>query len=611
MSTHRHIDAICVAVLIVTLLITVLFMNGEALGIRVIIDEDAEEHDGDVWFTANDRNGAWESTGATVITLNGESASVSGGGAYVLNGDVVISSAGKYVLSGTLNDGSVVIDSDSSSKVWVKLNGVDISCSDGPCLDVEQADKVFLTLADGSENTMTSLGFSAASVEAGEDGTIFARDDLSINGSGILKVSAPQSHGIVGNDDLMIAGGNITVTAALDALHANDRMHLAEAVLNLTSGDDGVCVTGLESTLYLESGTLTVSAGDKGLNAGNAILIAGGSLTIEASDDGISATGGITVEGGELSITAGDDGMHSDGGVSISGGTILLPECYEGIEAVTIDISGGEITVYPYDDGLNASGVTSGFAGMGGEPMDRQNTGSEPPKPPEGMPSGERPEGKLGQGEPPKGEGNSTLANRQEAAAETAGVTETWIHISGGSVTVVNDSARDADGLDSNGDIIITGGDVRVSLVNSGSNSALDFASESGGVMEISGGTVVACGSYSMAEGFGSGSTQCAILYNIKRGVAAGRTVSLEDSEGNVILSYEVPCSFSSVILSCPEIQLGGTYTVVIGDTAEELTVEEVSASYGDVKSEGFGGNMNWGNGMEFRPHTPFFEKNP
>ncbi len=211
-------------------------------------------------------------------------------------------------------------------------------------------------------------------------------------------------------------------------------------------------------------------------------------------------------------------------------------------------------------------------------------------EPPQGMEFGSRPENGAGNTEAGTSSGNTDSE-------------ETWIHVSGGTITIVNDSARDADGFDSNGDIIISGGDIRVSLVNSGSNSALDYGSESGGVMEISGGTVVACGSYSMAEGFDSSSTQCVILYNIKRGVAAGKTVSLEDSEGNVILSYEVPCSFSSVILSSPEMKLGETYTVVIGDTAEEITLDEVSASYGDVESEGFGGNMNWGSGMQFRPH--------
>ena len=68
--------------------------------------------------------------------------------------------------------------------------------------------------------------------------------------------------------------------------------------------------------------------------------------------------------------------------------------------------------------------------------------------------------------------------------------------------------------------------------------------------------------------------------------------------EGNIIISYEVPCSFSSVILSSPEMKLGETYTVVIGDTVEEITLNVVSASYGDAQSEGFGGNMNWGIGM-------------
>ena len=180
---------------------------------------------------------------------------------------------------------------------------------------------------------------------------------------------------------------------------------------------------------------------------------------------------------------------------------------------------------------------------------------------------------------------------------------ETWIHISGGNITVINQTARDADGLDSNGDIIISGGVIRVSLTNSGSNSALDCGTESGGRMEISGGEVIACGSYAMAEGFDSSSSQCSILYNIKRGAPAGTTVALEDTEGNVILSYEVPCSFSSVAISCPEMQIGETYLVAIGDSVEEITLDSVSASFGDAQSEGFGGPMNWGH-MRFRPES-------
>lgn len=150
-------------------------------------------------------------------------------------------------------------------------------------------------------------------------------------------------------------------------------------------------------------------------------------------------------------LDAGDDAVHADGGVSISDGTILINSCYEGIEALTIDVSGGEITIYPTDDGFNANGGTG----------------------------------------------------------------DTWIHISGGTITIINENENDADGLDSNGDICISGGTVRISLINSGTNSAIDAATENGGSAQITGGTMIACGSYSMAEGFDSSSTQCSVLYNI------------------------------------------------------------------------------------------------
>ena len=106
MSTSKHFDAICIVVLLCTLLVTGLFINGRALGIAVITDGDA----GDSRFTANDLNGDWDTTGATRIILTGDGGRVSGGGAYLADGNVYIISAGDYVLSGELADGSVIID---------------------------------------------------------------------------------------------------------------------------------------------------------------------------------------------------------------------------------------------------------------------------------------------------------------------------------------------------------------------------------------------------------------------------------------------------------------------------------------------------------------------
>ena len=128
----------------------------------------------------------------------------------------------------------------------------------------------------------------------------------------------------------------------------------------------------------------------------------------------------------------------------------------------------------------------------------------------------------------------------------------------------------------------------------------MDYGSESGGVAEISGGTIIACGASSMAEAFDTSSTQASILYNTSATVEAGTTLAIEDADGNVLISWDVPCSFSSALISCPEMQVGGTYTVVFGDNAEEITLSEVAASYGDAQSSGYGGDMNWG-GMKSR----------
>ena len=651
MSTHRYIDAICVAVLLLTLLLTILFINGEAYGIQVIVDEDAEAYGHTVLFTENDKNGAWNTSQATQITLNGDHASVFGGGAYAYEGNVIITNKGKYVVSGTLINGSVIVDADGSAKVWIMLDGAVISNSEGSCLDVEQADKVFLSLAEGSENSMTTTGFSKENRDVGMDGTIFSRDDLTINGLGRLTVNAAEENGVVSNDELVLAGGSIDVTAAGDAIHANDGLRIMTTELSLRAQDDGISVTGLESEFYMESGSIALSASDKGIAAGNSVRILGGNLSIQsdhegiasdnsvilsggtveimAEEDGISANGDVILDGADIRIEAGDDGIHSDTAVMISGGSIEIPSCYEGIEAVTIDVTGGNITIYPEDDGMNANGGTDGFGGfnggMHGGPGDRPDPGQHPmdgtTEPGERPPQGEAPAVPQGLELPDNAEHQRPVSTesadqsektgrmmpddenfpKTETAGDASEGTGTWIHVSGGSITIVNETARDADGMDSNGDIIISGGSIRVSLVNSSSNSALDYGSESGGVMEISGGDVIACGSYAMAEGFDASSEQCSVLYNIKRGAASGTTVSLEDSQGNIILSYDAPCSFSSVVMSCPEMRQGETYTLVIGDSADEITLDTVSASFGDAQSEHFGGPMNWG-GMQFRP---------
>lgn len=464
MSTGKHFSALCALVLALALAVTVLFMNGEKLGIRVIRDEDSETNEDSGYFTTNDQNTAW--TAATTITLSGDTATVSGSGAYANGGSVTIASAGYYDVTGTLTDGSLMVDAGKNAKVFLRLNGVTITCSDDAAIRVNQADKVFLTLAEGTENTVTSgENYSEAALADKTDGAIFAHDDLTINGSGALTVTAAYKHGIAANDSLRITGGKITVTAPADTVHVNDSLHITGAAITLSAGNDAI---------------------------------------------------------------------HSDTSVAILGGSLTVNTCCEGIEAPEILIEDGAVTVTSTDDGINACGTET-------------SDGSLP------------------------------------------GVT-----INGGTVTLLNPSGRDADGIDSNGNIDINGGLVYISLVGDGGNCALDYGSENGGACRINGGTVVACGGSTMLEAMSENSAQPSLLY-AGTTQAAGTEITLQDSSGETLLTYAAPNSFSAVLVSCPEMQAGSTYTLTLGDTAQEILLIQVATTYGI--SGGMGGGM--GGGMD------------
>lgn len=467
MSTGKHFSALCALVLALALAVTVLFMNGEALGIRVIRDEDSETNEDSGYFTSNDQNTAW--TAATAITLSGDTATVSGSGAYANGGSVTIASAGYYDVTGTLTDGSLIVDAGKNAKVFLRLNGVTITCSDDAAIRVDQADKVFLTLAEGTENTVTSgETYSEAALADKTDGAIFAHDDLTINGSGALTVTAAYKHGIAANDSLRITGGKITVTAPADTVHVNDSLHITGAAITLSAGDDAI---------------------------------------------------------------------HSDTSVAILGGSLTVNTCNEGIEAPEILIEDGAVTVTSTDDGINACGTET-------------SDGS--------LPS---------------------------------------VTISGGTVTLLNPSGRDADGIDSNGNIDINGGLVYISLVGDGGNCALDYGSENGGACRINGGTVVACGGSTMLEAMSENSAQPSILY-AGTTQAAGTKITLQDSSGETLLTYAAPNSFSAVLVSCPEMTTGSTYTLTLGDTAQEIPLTQVATTYGVSGNMGGGMDGNMGGGM-------------
>ena len=552
MSTHKYIDRLCIIVLALTLLLTVTFMNGEKLGLKVITDEDAETYSGSTYFTKNDKDGDWEENEYTThISLDGSDGTIDGNGAYFLNGNLVISQAGWYVISGSLEDGKIVVDASDSSKVWIKLNGVTINCSDDACLRVNQADKVFLTLADGTENSFTSgNSYSEEALSDNTGGTIFSHDDLTINGSGSLTVTAEYKHGLDVNDSLVITGGNITITAPQDGIHVNDSFRLMDAMLTLDVGDDGV---HSDDELYIESGTVLISSSYEGFEAVT-VDIVGGDITIYSTDDGINANGGSTMMGPG----------------NMNGGPPPLPPDHGGNNRS--DNSSNT------NDGTNNMSSrpplppNHGGSNMGDNSSNTNdatnNMSSRPPLPPNHGGSN------MGDNSSSTNDGTNNMSSQAEDK-------ETYIRISGGNLTIINENGRDADGLDSNGSIYIDGGNIRISLPGEGTNNAIDYGSESGGECIVTGGTVLAFGGSGMVEEFSANSTQCAVLYNLDSSVAGGTIFRVLDKNGDEIMSYAPVNNYTSVGFSSPELTVGKTYSIMYGNHTDELTPESLAVSVG------------------------------
>lgn len=512
----------------------------------------------DTNFTDRDKSSEYDESSAVNITLNGSSAVVSGIGVNISGSTVTITSAGTYIISGSLSDGQIVIAASDSDKVQLVLNNAEINCNTSAAVYVKSADKVFVTLPAGTTN---SLGGGTEYVQTDDntvDGVIFSKSDLTLNGTGTLKIDADYRHGIVTKDTLCITGG----TYVIDAVKA--------------------CLAGKDGIKILD-GSFTLTAGSKGLNSGNdddakegSIYIAGGTFTIKSEDDSIHADGSCIIAGGTYTIAAGDDGIHANYDTVITDGSITITDSYEGIEGRRITVSGGTINLTASDDGINAAtGGSSDEQQMpGGQKGEFGGFGRQKGADVQSQDGQQSQEMQMPQdGQQPQ--------EMQAPASRSASDDDVYVKITGGTITV----NAGGDGIDSNGNLYITGGTVYVAGPTSNGDGALDYEEEA----SITGGTLIAAGSSGMAQGMGSNSTQCSMLVNLSETIAAGSVISLKDSSGNVLISWTSPKQFSSVVISTAELAQGSTYALVTGDTQTEVTLSSVATTSG---SAGFGGGF-------------------
>ena len=182
-------------------------------------------------FTNRDKEIGYDESTSVKLTLNGDSISSSSSSVAISGSTATISEEGIYIISGTLDDGMIIIDADKNAKIQLVLDNASINSSTSAAIYVCKADKVFITLAAGSENTLSNGGEYIAIDDNNIDAVIFSKDDLTLNGIGILTINAGTDHGIVSKDDLVITGGTYNITAAGHGLSANDSIRIADGTL--------------------------------------------------------------------------------------------------------------------------------------------------------------------------------------------------------------------------------------------------------------------------------------------------------------------------------------------------------------------------------------------
>ena len=521
-------------------------------------------------FTERDLAGTYEESEAVYVTLSDDGITGETAGVAINGQTVTITEEGTYVFSGTLSEGQIVVDADDA-KVQIVLDNVDITCASSAAVYVKSAEKVFVTLAEGSQNTLRNTDEYVTIDDNNIDAVIFSKSDLTLNGTGSLTIVSAEGHGIVSKDDLKITGGTYDITAAGHALSGKDSVRIADGTFVLTAGKDGIHSENEDNEekgyIYIADGDFTITSDGDGMDASNIVQIEDGTFDITVgggaanslkthesdmpggpgggmpqngerpdgenmpqdtttgesgtSTKGIKAGGGMYLNGGTYQIDSADDSIHSNANITIADGTYTLATGDDGVHADdALIVNGGTITVTESYEGLEGLTVTIN-------------------------------------------DGTIDITARDDginAAGEKMELNGGYIHILAG-----------GDGVDSNGDLTINGGEIYIDGPSDNGNSAIDYGDRSSAY--VNGGTLVAIGSSGMAEGMSDSSKQKVLMVKLGEQMEAGDVV-LTDSEGNVIVSYTALKSYDCVIISTAEVESGATYTLTTSGTTTEVTAE-------------------------------------
>lgn len=510
-----------------------------------------------VEYSKKELSDTWDDD-AVKITADKNEFSIEGNGASAENGVLRITNAGTYLLSGKAEEARIIIDSPDDKAVRLVFNDFSISNSTYSPVYAQSADKVIITLAKGTINSINDSSSAAAEGDQDSpDAALLCRCDLSINGEGKLYVVSDNKEGIASRDDLKIISGNIAVKSADDGIKGKDLVAVRSGDIFIESSGDGIKSTndkddrkgsiiiesgkidivsdgdGIQSekALVIMGGEISVQAGggyengrehydnmfggrggfggqaqqteektgSKGIKSGRELLIDSGLININSSDDAVHANTDIIINGGDIAASSGDDGINAENEVTVNGGNIVISNSYEGIESKIITINNGTVCLKSSDDGMNA------------------------------------------------------------ASDDMSG--QMKITINGGYVYV----DANGDGLDSNGNIEINDGYTIVSGPVDNFNGPLDCGDRNN-TITVNGGILAAFGSSGMFE-IPDESSKINSIAVSNLNAQPGTLCSLSDTGGNVIFAFTCSKTAQAAVISSPDIKTGEQYVFYTGGT--------------------------------------------
>lgn len=530
---------------------------------------------------------------------------------YTISSKIVtLTSSEEYTITGTCSECGIVVEKEISPTIT--LNSITIDNSEtGPFVIKKNANVKLViegisTITDNDSDEAAGIKFKSSS-------------SLTISGSGTLVVLGNIKNDIKGASlsNLIINSGTFNVTCVNNAIAADGSVTINGGRFNIkTSEGDGIKSdpdyddTDSEGSVIITSGTFNINSYSDGIQAKAKLIISGGTFNIitfndgssaenfdkdlysakgikvstyltseismiisegtfnlDTADDSVHSDGNITITGGTFKISSGDDGIHADNylilgksGDSNSLVNINITKSYEGLEGAQIYIYSGTYNVIASDDGINSAGDTT-------EDCDGNNN----------QPGGNN----FG---PPNNQGirqGKNLRRNLKGRKLQSECSSFHLYILGGNVYV----NAEADGLDANGNIVISGGDIEVWGAKSGSDG--DFV-DYDGTLTINRGTFFAGGNAGMvmpsnfvnSQGkiYGSNSVTSNYYVNIMSG-------------STTIKSYKAPKNIAYLYYTSSSVDSSYKFSISSSSTSTNNGETETDNSNADTSTQTNGNN--------------------